>query len=1193
MNRIFLIPFSIIILSFSFTLNSQKNDLGNYFSYFFSQDDSNAATIALRNATNSSSIEELDYNLFHFYDTISYSEQAAKGLTYLNILESCNPLCKTSPLFLHLKTLTAYMSGNEISFKQSTSNSHSFDNFTALGPFFYNDLNSFHKRPLPSPTKKIFYNSKKNVIYPFISRSNQFGSHNISNYLTTKNNSFFFFTKSFTLTKDDDYIFSIGKTGYCDIYIDRKKIASESHRHFYAYDQYFLKQHLSKGLHTITLKVSTNTINDIIFSVKLFTPQTLPWTKPLKTDSLYSYTDIFFPDISDSKKRAYLALKKGFYGETNYIEQILTHMDTDAVSLYLLSLSATDKQEKIRYLNRLSKISPSARVYYDLSEIYLQNGFLDKSLHYIKLSRELSSSNFYYDLFMYKFFKKKQWYFAAEKHAKHMASYSPLYSMYLKADIAIIQKQYDKALEYTSILLQQNSLNENNFINKYKIISNNEQIHKKIDFLFDYSTQFPNNINIMNSIANLYYINGDYSSALNILSSAKQSSPQNSETMFLISKNYLALHKNQLAKQYAIKSKRLSPENKIYTTFYNTHFDDNEFLNKYIEQFDQSKAEQIADTNYNNEPVVILLHETVEKILPDSSTIKRIRKIYKVYDSDEASELNNIQFTVDNSRESVLELDCFVTTDGQTHSYTRINKESLSDPESSLYYDITLWSVHLPVVQNGSIITVDYTINKSAGEKMRGYYGEKFYFSDYYRIINGYNKVITPLTMKLTSAKSSRITVPISITQTESNRIYSLSITDQEPVKQEKNSPSYFNRIPHVAYTSFKNWDQFYTWYAPLLKTRSVITSQMRADISTLLKDAKDDKEKISIIYQYITNRTRYVGFEIGIGGIQPRFTNNTYESHLGDCKDIALLLASIYKEFGYDASLALLRTTSGGYPDLEFPFVGNFNHAICYIDIDGGLLLDGTVDKASIYDLPEGDRDTDILIIKDDSYKFIHSKNSYYSQALTTVDSKVLLDKNGNASIDRTLTKHGPDAVYFRNTFTSNNDEYTYLGKYWNYFFPGSTISNLTVSDLTNTSPVTYSYRITVPHFTETYNDNFLIPVNLITSDLTKSIASNAQRSNDLVLDGYTSSQAVTTFSIPDDFYFSYIPDNFSSELQGIKFSIHYKQISSQIIEVTTLFSFSKKIIPKTNYSSIRSHLVSIDAQQNKFIQCRRISID
>ncbi len=79
----------------------------------------------------------------------------------------------------------------------------------------------------------------------------------------------------------------------------------------------------------------------------------------------------------------------------------------------------------------------------------------------------------------------------------------------------------------------------------------------------------------------------------------------------------------------------------------------------------------------------------------------------------------------------------------------------------------------------------------------------------------------------------------------------------------------------------------------------------------------------------------RYVGIEIGIGGLQPHSADDVFRNRYGDCKDKATLLRAMLESVGIHSTWVLVDTRRG-FVDPDIPSIDG-NHAIAAIEIPAG----------------------------------------------------------------------------------------------------------------------------------------------------------------------------------------------------------------------------------------------------------------
>ena len=99
---------------------------------------------------------------------------------------------------------------------------------------------------------------------------------------------------------------------------------------------------------------------------------------------------------------------------------------------------------------------------------------------------------------------------------------------------------------------------------------------------------------------------------------------------------------------------------------------------------------------------------------------------------------------------------------------------------------------------------------------------------------------------------------------------------------------------------------------------------------------AGDFKAKIQGVAGFMQREIRYVGIEIGIGGLQPHPAADVFRYRYGDCKDKATLLIAMLNAVGVRATWVLV-DTNRGFIDPLLPSIQG-NHAIAAIEVPAGF---------------------------------------------------------------------------------------------------------------------------------------------------------------------------------------------------------------------------------------------------------------
>jgi len=135
--------------------------------------------------------------------------------------------------------------------------------------------------------------------------------------------------------------------------------------------------------------------------------------------------------------------------------------------------------------------------------------------------------------------------------------------------------------------------------------------------------------------------------------------------------------------------------------------------------------------------------------------------------------------------------------------------------------------------------------------------------------------------------------------------------------------------------TGDQRWAEIGNWYDVLASPRTEAPLEINAKAKEIAGPATDFKAKIQTVAGFMQREIRYVGIEVGIGGLQPHAAADIFKYRYGDCKDKATLLISMLNAVGVRATWVLV-DTHRGYVDPALPSRDG-NHMIAAIEMPSG----------------------------------------------------------------------------------------------------------------------------------------------------------------------------------------------------------------------------------------------------------------
>jgi Domain of Unknown Function with PDB structure (DUF3857)/Transglutaminase-like superfamily len=135
--------------------------------------------------------------------------------------------------------------------------------------------------------------------------------------------------------------------------------------------------------------------------------------------------------------------------------------------------------------------------------------------------------------------------------------------------------------------------------------------------------------------------------------------------------------------------------------------------------------------------------------------------------------------------------------------------------------------------------------------------------------------------------------------------------------------------------TGDARWAAIGDWYDGLASSRTEAPREIDVKAREIAGTAADFKGKIQSVAGFMQREIRYVGIEVGIGGLQPHSAADVFKYRYGDCKDKATLLISMLNAVGVRATYVLV-DTHRGFVDPALPSRDG-NHMIAAIEMPSG----------------------------------------------------------------------------------------------------------------------------------------------------------------------------------------------------------------------------------------------------------------
>jgi hypothetical protein len=282
-----------------------------------------------------------------------------------------------------------------------------------------------------------------------------------------------------------------------------------------------------------------------------------------------------------------------------------------------------------------------------------------------------------------------------------------------------------------------------------------------------------------------------------------------------------------------------------------------------------------------------------------------------------------------------------------------------------------------------------------------------------------YNEVVvdspqgSPLAIDVLNGKPERI-VP---TQKD-GRTVTRYIWDAPPVvPDEPLAPKLTETLPVVVGSTFASWGDFREWYRSAVSGFTEPDDQVRRLAEDLTRGKKTREDKLQAIFEFVADDIRYVNFVSGEWWL-PNRPQELLARRQGDCDDKAMLLITLLRAIGIEATEVLVQTRYTGQPSLlrsEKAAIPIFDHGIAYLPGKNGApgtWLDATSPESRLGPLPSMDARTLALFVNEGPPKIIETPASSPDDHGVDADWTITLSPSGAGELTAS-ERHTGDAAF------------------------------------------------------------------------------------------------------------------------------------------------------------------------------------
>jgi tetratricopeptide (TPR) repeat protein len=505
----------------------------------------------------------------------------------------------------------------------------------------------------------------------------------------------------------------------------------------------------------------------------------------------------------------------------------------------------------------------------------------------------------------------------------------------------------------------------------------------------------------------------------------------------------------------------------------------------------------------------------------------------------------------------------------------------MSEPWYGLYYDARAQVVTFDSLRAGDVLEVQYTVADVAYQNdMADYFGDLAAIGDVLPKRRWDYTLIAPAQRPFYFNQPRVPGLKHQQEQLGNEVVTRWAAEGVARVDVEPAMPGITEVAPYLHISTYRDWHEVGRWYWALvadpLKNDAGV-KKVAAEVTAGLRERAD---KVKALHRFVIEKTRYVGLEFGIHGYKPYPVSQVLLRRFGDCKDKALLLMALLRAVDIDAELVLLRTRRAGAVDREPASLAIFDHAITYIP-GMDLYLDGTAEFAGMSELPIQDQGVMVLRVSNTGTVLARTPVLPASANRADRDWKIVVNRDGSARIDETVTIKGQAAQEWRLHYQTPGEREQRYAKVWNGRYAGT---QLQVVDMDGgvedrNLPVVVHAKALVPHMAQPQErGEFNLPSSSRETDLTQTYARLGTRRWPLVLGFPWQHQEVLHYRFPEGYRLLRAPHSRKLTSAFGSFEFEVKGTDGRSVTVRSLLSMERDRIAPGEYAEFRAFLRQID---------------
>lgn len=408
-------------------------------------------------------------------------------------------------------------------------------------------------------------------------------------------------------------------------------------------------------------------------------------------------------------------------------------------------------------------------------------------------------------------------------------------------------------------------------------------------------------------------------------------------------------------------------------------------------------------------------------------------------------------------------------------------RTSASYGDYLMYDDAVAIGFSMPGVEDDCVLDYTYQLT-TLPTLMPGQFWAYWGFNDLHPVVQSRYSITVPESKPFRYHVYNDTTLKPEVKQANGSKTFTWERRDLKPIEREPAMPPIREVRIWMELTSLNRWDDIASWFWSLARSQMTATQPIKETVQKLTTGKTTPLEKARAIYDWVANKTRYVGLEFGISAYKPHAAADVHKNLYGDCKDKSILLVTMLQLAGIQATPVLLKAGEPGTISSDLPTLTAFNHCITLADVEGKTYwLDATAETTAFGDIPESDRGCEGFVVREGKGEFKTIPRYLPEENGVRMRGTLTLNPEGGATAEVEIAMHGATGQQMRAVVRSlaPSKRKDMMQQLMLRFFPSGKLENYTLPDgVDKQGPYTMRLQMKTSDYSEPAGNLLLVPL-------------------------------------------------------------------------------------------------------------------